>query len=276
MRRQPDGGWVLQVPLHHGHHLYQFLVDGTPVLDPKPRAWDATPAINGFAAGGELSRQIPGSADGGCRMPDPGCGRRNAAGQSVGRARSPQRSAAAVAGILVAHPAVIAQRWLKVGHWSRFNVRPPHPPWGRWRQTHAPDAGVDHGARAHRAGFFGHIERTIVEPPVPDRSLGLRQGQHLGVGRGVLEQFDLVEGAADHGAGPHDHSAHRHLVSRVGTPRLPERLVHEMIVAMEVNDGRRPAPSDGAQRTVDPPGSRPGVMDGPPADAGRDSSTVQT
>ena len=35
MRRQPDGGWVLQVPLHHGHHLYQFLVDGTPVLDPK-------------------------------------------------------------------------------------------------------------------------------------------------------------------------------------------------------------------------------------------------
>ena len=35
MQRQPDGGWVLQVPLHHGHHLYQFLVDGEPVLDPR-------------------------------------------------------------------------------------------------------------------------------------------------------------------------------------------------------------------------------------------------
>ncbi len=35
MRRQVDGGWVIQVPLHHGHHLYQFLVDGTPQLDPR-------------------------------------------------------------------------------------------------------------------------------------------------------------------------------------------------------------------------------------------------
>ena len=35
MERQPDGGWVRQVPLHHGHHLYQFLVDGVPVLDPR-------------------------------------------------------------------------------------------------------------------------------------------------------------------------------------------------------------------------------------------------
>lgn len=35
MRRQADGGWVVQVALHHGHHLYQFLVDGTPQLDPR-------------------------------------------------------------------------------------------------------------------------------------------------------------------------------------------------------------------------------------------------
>jgi 1,4-alpha-glucan branching enzyme len=34
MRRQPDGAWLLQVPLHHGHHQYRFLVDGKPVLDP--------------------------------------------------------------------------------------------------------------------------------------------------------------------------------------------------------------------------------------------------
>lgn len=34
MERQPDGSWRTQVALHHGHHHYQFLVDGDPVLDP--------------------------------------------------------------------------------------------------------------------------------------------------------------------------------------------------------------------------------------------------
>lgn len=35
MEQQPDGSWRTQVPLHHGHHRYLFLVDGAPVLDPK-------------------------------------------------------------------------------------------------------------------------------------------------------------------------------------------------------------------------------------------------
>jgi 1,4-alpha-glucan branching enzyme len=35
MRRQPDGAWIVQIPLHHGHHRYQFLMDGKPVLDPR-------------------------------------------------------------------------------------------------------------------------------------------------------------------------------------------------------------------------------------------------
>ncbi len=35
MNRQPDGAWLLQVPLHHGHHHYIFLVDGKAVLDPR-------------------------------------------------------------------------------------------------------------------------------------------------------------------------------------------------------------------------------------------------
>jgi hypothetical protein len=35
MKRQPDGGWTAQVPLTHGHHHYQFLVDGVPTLDPR-------------------------------------------------------------------------------------------------------------------------------------------------------------------------------------------------------------------------------------------------
>jgi len=35
MKRQPDGAWLLQLPLHHGHHHYRFLVDGKPTLDPR-------------------------------------------------------------------------------------------------------------------------------------------------------------------------------------------------------------------------------------------------
>jgi 1,4-alpha-glucan branching enzyme len=35
MKRQPDGAWLIQVQLTHGHHHYRFLVDGKPVLDPR-------------------------------------------------------------------------------------------------------------------------------------------------------------------------------------------------------------------------------------------------
>ena len=35
MQRSPDGNWIVQVPLSHGHHRYWFLVDGQPVLDPR-------------------------------------------------------------------------------------------------------------------------------------------------------------------------------------------------------------------------------------------------
>jgi 1,4-alpha-glucan branching enzyme len=34
MKRMPDGGWVIRMELPHGHHQYQFLVDGVPTLDP--------------------------------------------------------------------------------------------------------------------------------------------------------------------------------------------------------------------------------------------------
>src|ERR1044072_508848 len=35
LQRQADGSWHLQIPLHHGHHHYTFLVDGQAVLDPR-------------------------------------------------------------------------------------------------------------------------------------------------------------------------------------------------------------------------------------------------
>ena len=35
MVRQPDGSWHVVVAVHHGHHRYQFVVDGKPALDPR-------------------------------------------------------------------------------------------------------------------------------------------------------------------------------------------------------------------------------------------------
>ncbi|MDB6124802.1 MAG: glycoside hydrolase family 13 domain protein [Pedosphaera sp.] len=35
MKKQVDGAWHIQIPLSHGHHHYQFLVDGKPTLDPR-------------------------------------------------------------------------------------------------------------------------------------------------------------------------------------------------------------------------------------------------
>lgn len=34
MQRMPDGRWVADLELNHGHHHYLFLVDGEPMLDP--------------------------------------------------------------------------------------------------------------------------------------------------------------------------------------------------------------------------------------------------
>lgn len=35
MRKHVDGSWHAQIPLNHGHHHYQFLIDGHPTLDPR-------------------------------------------------------------------------------------------------------------------------------------------------------------------------------------------------------------------------------------------------
>jgi 1,4-alpha-glucan branching enzyme len=35
MKRMPDGAWLLNVELLHGHHRYAFSVDGTLTLDPR-------------------------------------------------------------------------------------------------------------------------------------------------------------------------------------------------------------------------------------------------
>jgi 1,4-alpha-glucan branching enzyme len=35
MKKQPDGAWMIQLQLSHGHHQYLFWVDGQLQLDPR-------------------------------------------------------------------------------------------------------------------------------------------------------------------------------------------------------------------------------------------------
>lgn len=35
LEKQVDGNWTAMAQLSHGHHLYVFVVDGKPVLDPR-------------------------------------------------------------------------------------------------------------------------------------------------------------------------------------------------------------------------------------------------
>lgn len=35
LKRQHDGAWQVQVQLNHGHHHYQFFIDGKTALDPR-------------------------------------------------------------------------------------------------------------------------------------------------------------------------------------------------------------------------------------------------
>jgi hypothetical protein len=95
---------------------------------------------------------------------------------------------------------------------------------------------MDDGAGAHGAGFLGDVEVAVVEAPVFDDGFGLGEGEHFGVGGGVLESFDLVEGAGNDLAIADDDGADGDFFGSVGAPSLAEGFVHEVIVALEVND----------------------------------------
>ena len=48
------------------------------------------------------------------------------------------------------------------------------------------------GTHTHGAGLDGHVERALWEVLASEGCSGLRDGEHLGVCRGVVEQFDLI------------------------------------------------------------------------------------
>ncbi len=83
------------------------------------------------------------------------------------------------------------------------------------RISHAEDQPSDarehESACTHGTGFFGDVKICPVQPPVTDRSCGLRDGQYFGMCRGVAQGFHLIMGTSNDAATPNDHCAARHL-----------------------------------------------------------------
>jgi len=46
MKKQPDGAWMVQIQLTHGHHQYLFWVDGQAQLDLERKALRAPKKVN--------------------------------------------------------------------------------------------------------------------------------------------------------------------------------------------------------------------------------------
>lgn len=94
----------------------------------------------------------------------------------------------------------------------------------------ARNAGQDDGPGAHRAGFEGDVERGAEEPPVAHGLGGLGDGDHFGVGGGVVQRLALVVGPGDDAAVADDATADGHLVGVACGSGFAEGHVHESFV----------------------------------------------
>jgi hypothetical protein len=82
----------------------------------------------------------------------------------------------------------------------------------RTTKDHPSEPGVNDRSGAHRAGFLGDVKIAVDQAPIVDRAFGLGDSQHLGVGGGISEGFDLVPGARDDLSFPNDDRSDRYLI----------------------------------------------------------------
>lgn len=97
---------------------------------------------------------------------------------------------------------------------------------------HSLDAGVDHGAGAHAAGFEGDVQGGIWKAVVPGPAGGGAQGDDFGVGGGVAVEDAAVVTAPDHLAAGHQYRADGDFTGFFGFGGQFQGLAHELFVWM--------------------------------------------
>lgn len=92
---------------------------------------------------------------------------------------------------------------------------------------HPVDAGLDGGARAHRARLQGDDQRAVGQPPAARTGGGPAQGEDLGVRRRVAVRLPLVVGGREQTAvRVEDDGAHRDVAAASRPLGLGEGLPH--------------------------------------------------
>lgn len=92
------------------------------------------------------------------------------------------------------------------------------------------EAGQDQCPRAHGARFKCHVQRGPIQPFGSDRGDGRRQGDHLRMGRWILQHFNLIVPPSDDPI-LHDHDrTHGNLLLLKGLLGLLDRVVHPLFV----------------------------------------------
>ena len=88
------------------------------------------------------------------------------------------------------------------------------------------DARLHQRARAHGAGFDGHVQRGAVEAMISGLQGGFAQGHHFGVRRGIAIGNGAIAGRRDNPVLDHDQRADRHFAAQGRGSRLIQRQMH--------------------------------------------------
>ncbi|MCY1175032.1 hypothetical protein D9M73_152520 [compost metagenome] len=96
---------------------------------------------------------------------------------------------------------------------------------------------MDDEAGAHAAGFEGHVEGAAGQPVVGGGRRGHADGDHLGMGAGVVAGDRLVETTPDDLTVLHQHRAHRHFAQGRALGGQGQGFTHEFAITAAVDDG---------------------------------------
>ena len=97
----------------------------------------------------------------------------------------------------------------------------------------AVDADVGERAGAHGARFFGDVKGGAGEPPGLEQCLGPGDGEHLGMGGGVLAPFDFVGALGQNLAVADEDGADRDFLAGAGFAGQLKRATHEDFIGGE-------------------------------------------
>jgi hypothetical protein len=113
----------------------------------------------------------------------------------------------------------------------------------------APDAGVNHGAGAHQAGFQRDVQRAAREPVIAEPLRGLTHGNDFGMGSRIVTGDRAIPALADKLAVLHHDSSDRHFPFLGTALGQRQRIVHPADIVGLLSYAARHFTSENAEDT---------------------------